>query len=127
MPIKISPAEWEVLNILWDRSPATAAEVFDALPRAKEWHTKTVNTFLARLVEKGVLEVRREGRSNVYRPRKTREQCIQAEGQSFLNRVFRGAFGPEFVDYYVHIKNAEIDRFQAEVSDWEHREYFEMF
>ena len=40
---------------------------------------------------------------------------------------FRQAFGAEFVDYYVHIKNAEIERFQAEVSDWEHREYFEMF
>ncbi len=40
---------------------------------------------------------------------------------------FRQALGKEFVDYYVHIKNAEIERFQAEVSDWEHREYFEMF
>ena len=25
------------------------------------------------------------------------------------------------------IKNAEIERFQADVSDWEQREYFEMF
>ena len=40
---------------------------------------------------------------------------------------FREALGAEFVDYYVHIKNAEIERFQAEVSDWEQREYFEMF
>ncbi|MBR0829193.1 glutamine synthetase [Bradyrhizobium manausense] len=40
---------------------------------------------------------------------------------------FREKLGGEFVDYYTHIKNAEIDRFQAEVSDWEHREYFEMF
>ena len=40
---------------------------------------------------------------------------------------FRAALGAEFVDYYVHIKNAEIERFQAEVSDWEQREYFEMF
>jgi glutamine synthetase len=40
---------------------------------------------------------------------------------------FRDALGAPFVDYYVHIKNAEIERFQAEVSDWEHREYFEMF
>jgi glutamine synthetase len=40
---------------------------------------------------------------------------------------FRQAFGAGFVDYYVHIKNAEIERFQAEVSDWEQREYFEMF
>jgi len=83
MPIKISPAEWEVLNVLWDRAPATAAEIFEALPQEKEWHVKTVNTFLARLVEKGVLQVRREGRSNVYVPRKTREQCIEAEGESF--------------------------------------------
>src|SRR5215208_6656985 len=43
------------------------------------------------------------------------------------NPFFRQALGAEFVDYYVHIKNAEIERFQAEVSDWEHREYFEMF
>jgi glutamine synthetase len=40
---------------------------------------------------------------------------------------FREAFGAGFVDYYVHIKSAELERFQAEVSDWEHREYFEMF
>jgi glutamine synthetase len=40
---------------------------------------------------------------------------------------FRREFGAAFVDYYVHIKNAEIERFQAEVSDWEQREYFEMF
>ncbi|TYO64096.1 glutamine synthetase [Bradyrhizobium hipponense] len=40
---------------------------------------------------------------------------------------FREKLGGEFVDYYTHIKNAEIDRFLAEVTDWEHREYFEMF
>ncbi|MBR0786797.1 glutamine synthetase family protein [Bradyrhizobium iriomotense] len=40
---------------------------------------------------------------------------------------FREKFGAEFVDYYTHIKNAEIDRFLSEVTDWEHREYFEMF
>jgi glutamine synthetase len=40
---------------------------------------------------------------------------------------FRKALGAEFVDYYAHIKNAEIERFQAEVSEWEQREYFEMF
>src|SRR5258705_12565493 len=43
------------------------------------------------------------------------------------DRFFREALGGEFVDYYVHIKNAEIKRFQAEVSEWEQREYFEMF
>jgi glutamine synthetase len=40
---------------------------------------------------------------------------------------FRTAMGAGFVDYYIHIKEAEITRYQQEVSEWEQREYFEMF
>jgi glutamine synthetase len=56
-------------------------------------------------------------------PKTLREAVIALKDDAF----FRGALGAGFVDYYVHIKNAEIERFQAEVSDWEQREYFEMF
>ena len=35
--------------------------------------------------------------------------------------------GPRFVDYLCHIKEAEIARFNLEVTDWEHREYFDLF
>ena len=56
-------------------------------------------------------------------PKTLREAVAALQDDSF----FREALGAEFVDYYVHIKNAEIERFQAEVSDWEQREYFEMF
>ena len=40
---------------------------------------------------------------------------------------FRERLGADFVDYFLTIKDAEIARFQAEVTDWEQREYFEMF
>jgi glutamine synthetase len=40
---------------------------------------------------------------------------------------FREKLGTGFVDYLLTIKDAEVARFQAEVTDWEHREYFEMF
>jgi glutamine synthetase len=56
-------------------------------------------------------------------PKTLREAVSALQDDPF----FREALGAEFVDYYVHIKNAEIERFQAEVSDWEQREYFEMF
>jgi glutamine synthetase len=56
-------------------------------------------------------------------PKSLREAVFALSDDPF----FRGAMGSTLVDYYVHIKNAEIDRFQAEVSDWEQREYFEMF
>jgi glutamine synthetase len=56
-------------------------------------------------------------------PKSLQEAVLALKDDAF----FREALGAEFVDYYVHIKNAEIERFQAEVSDWEQREYFEMF
>lgn len=39
----------------------------------------------------------------------------------------RQAFGDDFVDYYLRLKRAEIARFEAEVSEWEQREYFELY
>jgi glutamine synthetase len=56
-------------------------------------------------------------------PKTLREAVNALKDDAF----FREALGANFVDYYVHIKNAEIERFQAEVSEWEQREYFEMF
>jgi glutamine synthetase len=40
---------------------------------------------------------------------------------------YRAGFGDRFIDYFLHIKQAEISRYQLEVSEWEHREYFELF
>jgi glutamine synthetase len=37
---------------------------------------------------------------------------------------FRDGFGAGFVAYFAQLKDAEIARFLAEVTDWEHREYF---
>jgi glutamine synthetase len=48
---------------------------------------------------------------------------------------FRAGFGEHFVDYYARMKEAEIARYRKEttnnpeptdVSEWEHREYFDM-
>jgi len=51
------------------------------------------------------------------------------EALQFLkaDKILREAMGSAFVDYYCRIKEAEIARFNLEVSDWEHREYFDLF
>jgi glutamine synthetase len=41
--------------------------------------------------------------------------------------VFRQGFGDAFVDYILAVKQSEIDRFLSYVTDWEHREYFEVY
>lgn len=91
---KISAAEWEVMNVVWaSEPPVTSAAVYEGLSEEQEWKQKTVNTFLTRLVEKKVLTVTKLGNTNLYTPRLRREQCVAAEGDSFLNKVFQGAAG----------------------------------
>lgn len=41
--------------------------------------------------------------------------------------LFFATMGRQFVDYIITIKEFEISRFLSEVTDWEHREYFELF
>ena len=41
--------------------------------------------------------------------------------------LFREKMGRDFIDYIVALKEFEISRFLAHVTDWDHREYFEMF
>lgn len=52
-----------------------------------------------------------------------------AEALDALDRsgTAREAFGEGFIDWFLRIKRAEIARFEAEVSEWEQREYFELF
>ena len=43
------------------------------------------------------------------------------------NECLVEGFGAEFIDYFCRIKEAEIARFNLEVSEWEQREYFDLF
>jgi glutamine synthetase len=43
------------------------------------------------------------------------------------DKALRDGIGETFVDYYIRMKEAEIARCNLEVSDWEHREYFDLY
>ncbi|MGH8674814.1 MAG: glutamine synthetase, partial [Burkholderiales bacterium] len=51
----------------------------------------------------------------------------EALGALRADECLAAGLGRAFIDYYCTIKEAEIARFNLEVSEWEHREYFELF
>lgn len=101
---KISDAEWEVMKVVWDHAPMAATEVLERLPH-DQWKQKTVNTFLARLEAKGVVESHREGRANVYKALLSESECRRVEGSHFLSKVFRGKVAPMMLHF---IENEEL-------------------
>jgi BlaI family penicillinase repressor len=96
----ISESEWSVMEALWKRSPQTASEVAQALRKKTRWALNTVRTLLTRLVEKGALQTS-ENKSGVreFSPAVAREECVRAESESFLQRVFQGAAKPLLVHF----------------------------
>lgn len=56
-----------------------------------------------------------------------------ASGRCAIIVIFRAAFGGGFIDYYAHIKSAELERFrkeaceQPDVTPWEQKEYLDLF
>ncbi len=101
---RISEAEWEVMEILWKQSPATAAEIIEGLAHAS-WAPTTIRTMLARLVDKKVVAMKKQEGGILFRPLVEREECVQWEGDSFLERVFGGATNPLLVHF---VKRAKL-------------------
>ncbi len=92
---RLSETEWEVMRVIWNRHPITAAEIIERLTKTDPtWHPKTIRTFLARLVRKGALGYVTDGRRYVYQPRFTEPVCAAAATESFLDRVFAGSLRP---------------------------------
>lgn len=88
--VRISEAEWEVMNVVWHRAPVPAAEVAAELADRKGWAMRTTRTLLGRLVKKRALAVEEDGRRHLYHPRVKLEACVRQASRSFLDRVFGG-------------------------------------
>ncbi len=104
---RISDAEWLVMQMIWGRSPITAAEVIEALAPATIWKPKTAMTLLNRLVKKGVLGFEKKGRAYHYYPLVEQDECVKAENHSFLQRVYGGALKPMLADF---LEEAELSK-----------------
>ena len=99
-PPDISESEWAVMEALWERSPQTASEVAKTLRPDMNWAENTVRTLITRLVEKGALKFKENASgTKAFLPAVKREDCVQAESKSFMQRIFRGAAKPLLVHF----------------------------
>ena len=100
---RISEAEWEIMCIVWERSPITANEVIECLSeRNRAWHPNTARTLLARLVQKKALAHQSQGRAYEYRALFSEKECIAQASESFIARFFDGSLTPMFAHFVKH-------------------------
>jgi len=92
--MKLTEAEWLIMNALWDKYPATARDIAKRLPEGVNWAYTTIKTMLARLVDKKVVGQSKKGNTSVYEPIVSREKARRSALRALANQAFDGAFGP---------------------------------
>ena len=89
MDIVLHEREMDLMEVLWERGTATAAEVREALEDDLAYNT--VLTILRRLEVKGYVGHEEEGRAHRYYPLVEREEARGSALQRLLDRVFGGS------------------------------------
>jgi len=90
----ISEAESVVMEVLWRTSPIATADVVAALKNRQDWQEPTIKTLLNRLLKKGAISARREGRRYLYSPVLRRDEWLSSESKGLLDRLFGGRVAP---------------------------------
>lgn len=91
--MKLSDAEWTVMNEVWRQSPVKTRDVLEAVEGETGWAYTTVKTILTRLVDKGALHMRMRANTSLFEPRISREKARRSAVKSLLERAFDGTFG----------------------------------
>lgn len=89
--INLTPAEWSIMECLWDISPKTGRELTELLQRSTGWNRSTTLTLLRRLEAKGAVASDTKNGLKSYRPIINREDAALQEAENLLSRVYKGS------------------------------------
>lgn len=117
----ISNAELEVLNVLWEFSPATSNEIVERLNSKKEWHDKTVKTLLNRLVKKEAIGFEKQQRKYLYFPLIEQESYQIKASESLIERMFSGRVSPLVAGFAKKnsLQKQDIEDLKDLIAKWE--------
>ena len=98
--IKISEAEYQVMNVIWEKGEATSVEVINGLKDCK-WNFNTVRTLIKRLELKGAIEVANKvGKAYTYRPLIERTEYRRQLAKDLFKKLYNNSIKEFILDYY---------------------------
>ena len=92
--LPITDAERMVMEVVWKSHPISSRKIIDALRRQEDWHPKTIQTLISRLVAKEMLSHQQQGRRYLYSPTVERQAFLQGKSREFVRTFFKGRVAP---------------------------------
>lgn len=92
--MKLTEPEWQLMNALWERQPATARDIIEFMPKENKWAYTTVKTMLTRLVKKGAIIEAKRGSISVYTANIAQKEARRSAVQRLVDKVLDGTVEP---------------------------------
>jgi predicted transcriptional regulator len=89
--LNLTDGELRLMEVLWEKGPATVSDVVEGLPGNVPLAYSTVITTLRILETKGYLKHVKDGRAFVYQPIVGRQQARQSAVTHLVRRFFEGS------------------------------------
>ena len=115
----LSPAETEILRLVWRLGAATVQDVCDALSKERSVTYATVQTLLRRLEKKGYIRHAVKGKAHLFCPAAKREDVIKRTVSDFVDRLFGGDPVPLLIHLADHskLKGEDIRRLKRLIEE----------
>lgn len=89
---RMSAAEKQIMEFIWVLGrPTTTKEILANLSEDNSWKQSTVITFLARLIEKGLIKATRISKANYYEPCLSEQEYKNLVTEQFIKDVHKGS------------------------------------
>lgn len=90
--LNLSELEWQIMQVLWQKGVMSVREVWETLfPEAEKAYT-TVQTYMDRMVEKGLLRKQKLGMVNYYHAAVDKNSLLQNATEYLVSQAFEGSF-----------------------------------
>ena len=115
----LSPAETEILRIVWRLEKATVHDVCDRLPAKRTITYATVQTLLRRLEKKGYVRHSVRGKAHVFFAAVEKGEVIKRSVSGFLDRLFGGDAVPlmQYLAEHGKIGDRDIEKLRRLVNE----------
>ena len=87
----LTEAELRLMDVLWEKGPATVQQVLESLPKRPALAYNSVLTTIRILEKKGYVKHAKDGRAHVYRPLVERADATRSEISHLLHRFFKNS------------------------------------
>lgn len=81
------PLEAKIMELLWDQNELSIKDVQQRLEKEKPINFNTVMTVMKRLMEKGILEKRLQGRLSIFRPIQSKEEFVEEQSKKLTENL----------------------------------------